>query len=64
MEWPRDGHTEWSESNREGEIPCDIPYMRNLKKEKKPDEHFYKTERLTNLENELMVAGGKVRRKG
>ena len=30
MDGLRDCHTEWSKSNREGEIPYDIPYMLNL----------------------------------
>ena len=30
--WPRDCHTEWSWSDREGEIPYDIPYMWNWKR--------------------------------
>ena len=29
---PRDCHTEWSQSYREREILCDIPYMQNLKR--------------------------------
>ena len=29
---PRDGHTESSKSDREGEIPYDIPHMWNLKR--------------------------------
>ena len=43
---------------REEEISYDIPYMRNLKRN---DIHKlpYKTERLIDLENELMDAGGK-----
>ena len=43
---------------REEEISYDIPYMRNLKRN---DIHIlpYKTERLIDLENELMDAGGK-----
>ena len=31
MDGPRDCHTEWSQSDREEEIPYDIPYLRNLK---------------------------------
>ena len=52
----RDCHTEWSESDR-GEISYDIPYMWNLKKY-----IWYKwtylqnKNRLTDLENEFMVA--------
>ena len=29
---PRDCHTDWSKSDREGEISGDIPYMWNLKR--------------------------------
>ena len=32
MERPRQCHTEWSKSDREGEISYDIPYMWNLKR--------------------------------
>ena len=51
----------YCKSDREGEISYDIPYMWNLKSN---DTHqfTYETERLTDLENELMVAssGGEV----
>ena len=30
MDGPRECHTEYSKSDREGEIPYDIPYMQNL----------------------------------
>ena len=33
----RDCHTEWSKSDREGEILYDIPYMQNLKINGFPD---------------------------
>ena len=32
MNGPRDCHTEWSKSDRGGEISYDIPYMWNLKR--------------------------------
>ena len=32
MDGPKEGHTEWSKPDREGEIPYDIPYMWNLKR--------------------------------
>ena len=32
MDGPRDCHTEWSKSDREGQILYDIAYMWNLKK--------------------------------
>ena len=48
-------------SDREAEISYDIPYMWNLKRND-TNELIYKTERLlTDLENELTVAGGKGR---
>ena len=31
MHVPRECHTEWSKSDREGEVSYDIPYMWNLK---------------------------------
>ena len=34
LQQPRDCHTEWSESDKEGEILHDITYMWNLKKKK------------------------------
>ena len=40
---PRDFHTEWSKSDREGEI-YNIPYIRNLKRND-TNEPTYKTER-------------------
>ena len=32
MDGPRDCYAEWNKSDREGEIPYDIPYMGNLKR--------------------------------
>ena len=32
MDGPRDCHTEWSKSDRESQIPHDVTYMWNLKK--------------------------------
>ena len=32
MDGPRECHTEWSKSDREGEISYDIPYVWNLKR--------------------------------
>ena len=60
---PRDGHTERRKSDREGEIVCGIPYMRNLKRND-TKELTYKTEKLTDLEDELMIAGRGGWRKG
>ena len=33
MDGPRDDHTKWSKSDREKQIPYDITYMWNLKKD-------------------------------
>ena len=32
MDGPRECHTEWNKSDREGEIPYDMLYMQNLKR--------------------------------
>ena len=51
-----DCHSEWrSVSDRDGEMSYDISYMHNLKRNE-TNEHAYKTERLTGLEKEFMVA--------
>ena len=44
MDGPKDCHTEWSKSDREGEIPYDIPYMWSLKRNE-TNELTCKTER-------------------
>ena len=44
MDGPKDCHTEWSKSDREGEISYDIPSMWNLKGND-TNELIYKTER-------------------
>ena len=53
MHGPSECHTESSKSNREGEIPYDIPYMWTLKRN---DTNGLTKQRLT--ENELMVVEG------
>ena len=59
MDGPGDYHTKWCKSDRERKISYDIVYMRNLKKIK-----WYKwtylqnRNRLTDLENEVMVTKG------
>ena len=57
MDGPRACHTELSKSDR-GEILYDIPYIWNLRRND-TNELTYKTERLKDLENELMIAKGK-----
>ena len=47
----------YCKSDREGEISYDFPFMWNLKRND-TNEFTYKTERLTDLENELMVTKG------
>ena len=58
MDGTRELHTGWSKSNKEEEIPYDIPYVWNLKRND-TNELTYKTKRLTDSENGLMVTGGK-----
>ena len=53
---PRGSHTEQSNSDREREISYDIPYMWNFKRYNTDE---LTKQRLTDLENELMVARGK-----
>ena len=52
MDGPRDCHTEWSKSDREGEISYDIPQMWNLKRNHS-NELIYKTNRSMDLENKV-----------
>ena len=56
MDGPRDDHTKWSKSERERQIPYDITYMRNLKYY--TNELLWNRNRLTNIENRLVVAKG------
>ena len=44
MDGPRDCHSDWSKSDREGEIVYDISYMWNLKRNN-TNELIYKTKR-------------------
>ena len=44
MDGPRECHTEWTKSDREGEMLYDIPYRWNLKRND-TNELTYKTER-------------------
>ena len=56
---PRDCHTEWTKSDREGEILYGILFIWNLKRNN-TNELICKTDS-QNLENEVMVARGKDR---
>ena len=56
MDGPRECHTEWSNSDREGEISYDILYMQNLRRV--GTVNVWK-QRLTDSENDLMVTSGK-----
>ena len=57
MDGPRACHTEWSELDREGEISCGMLHMWNLKRNDTNELNLQRRKRLTDLENELMVAG-------
>ena len=54
MDGPRNCPTEWGKSYRERHISYDIIYMWNLKK-KLYNEPIYKTNRITNVENKLLI---------
>ena len=55
MDGPRECHTEWSKSDRVGEISYAIPYIGNIKRND-TNELNYNTERNTDLESKPMVA--------
>jgi hypothetical protein len=63
MDGPGACDTDWNKSETKEEISYDILYMCNLQRND-TNEHTYKTERFTDLGNELTVAGRKDRRKG
>ena len=54
MDRPRDCHTEWRKSDREGQISYDIAYMWNLKQWYKWT-YLQNRNRVTDVENNLMV---------
>ena len=57
MNGPRDYHTKWSKSEREGQTLYDITYMWNLKYD--INELIYKTNRLRHREQTCGCQGGK-----
>ena len=57
MDGPRDSHTEWSKSDTERQISYDIAYMWDLKKGYKWT-YLQNQNRVTDIENKLMVTGG------
>ena len=42
MDGPRDFHTEWSQSDREKQMSCDVAYVWSLKKKVQIDLFIYK----------------------
>ena len=56
MDEPRECHTEWSKSDRTGEISYDTPYTWNLKRNY-TNELIFNRKRLPDLENEFIAAG-------
>ena len=42
LDGSRECHTEWSKSDRDGELSCDVPYMWSLKRND-TNEYIYKT---------------------
>ena len=58
IDGPRESHTEWRKSDREGEILYDLPYMWNLKWTKMYTS-TYKTERLIRVKEQTWFPRGK-----
>ena len=62
MDGPRDCHTEWSKSDREGQVSYDIAYMQNLKKNDTNELKFTKQKYIHRLtERTYGYQGGRVR---
>ena len=57
MDGPRDYHTKWRKSEREGQIPYKITYMWTLKKWYKWT-YLQNGNKLIDIENNLMVIKG------
>ena len=58
MDGPRDYHTKWSKSDRERQISYDITYIRNLKKKWYKWTYLQNSNRVTGVENTLIVTEG------
>ena len=58
MDGPRDYHTKWNKQDRERQISYNITHMWNLKKRQKWI-YSQNRNRLTDIENKLMVTKGK-----
>ena len=59
MDRPRDNHTEWSKSDRERKISYDNAYMWNLKNKWYKWTYVQSRNRVTDVENKLMITKGK-----
>ena len=57
MDGPRDCHTEWSKSDREGQILYDIAYMWNLKKWYRWT-YLQNRNRVTDVKNKCIITRG------
>ena len=57
MDRPRDGHTEWSKSEREKQISYNIAYVRNLEKWYRWT-YLQSRNRVTDVEKKLTVTKG------
>ena len=59
MDGPIDYHTKWSKPERERQIPYDITYIWNLKKD--TNEFIYKNRnRSIHIENNMITKGGRL----
>ena len=57
MDGPREYHTEWSDSQREKQIPYDITYIWNLKYD--TNKPIYKIETDSGIETDLWLPRGR-----
>ena len=58
MDGPRDDHTKWSKSDREGQISYNIAYIENFLKKWYKWTYIQNRNRPTDVENKLMVTKG------